>query len=116
MERMLFLRSALFLAFTAALLPAETFITKPYLQIGNAASGTDLVLLWHTGDENAEWKVEIKKGSSWRAAGTPASTIVQAPAGKPIPAVAGKKAPPPPGPAIEAHRVYRAALNGLKSG
>src|SRR5271154_6394957 len=109
------LRSALFLA-CAALLPAETFIEKPYLQIGNAPTGTDLVLLWHTANEDAVWKVEIKKGSSWRATGTPTSTVVEAPPGKPIPAVPGKKAPPPPGPAIEAHRVYRAALNGLKSG
>lgn len=112
---MRFVRALVFLA-CAALLPAETFIEKPYLQIGNAATGTDLLLLWHTSNEDAVWKVEIKKGASWRAAGTPVSTLVEAPAGKPIPAVAGKKAPPPPGPAIEAHRVYRAALNGLKSG
>jgi 3',5'-cyclic AMP phosphodiesterase CpdA len=115
MVSMFFVRSAIVLALAVSL-PAETFITKPYLQIGNAAKGTDLVLLWHAGNENADWKVEIKKGSSWRAAGTPTSTLVEAPAGKQIPAVAGKKAPPPPGPAIEAHRVYRAALNGLKSG
>jgi acid phosphatase type 7 len=114
MGLMLFVRSALFLAF-AALLSAETFITKPYLQIGNTSKGADLVLLWHTGNENAEWKVEIKKGSSWRAAGTPASTVVEAPVGNPIPAAAGKKAPPA-GLAIEAHRVYRCALNGLKPG
>jgi 3',5'-cyclic AMP phosphodiesterase CpdA len=112
---MRFLRLASFLA-CAALLPAETFIEKPYLQIGNAPTGTDLVLLWHAANEDAVWKVEIKKGTSWRGAGTPVSTLVEAPAGKPIPAVAGKKAPPAPGAAIEAHRVYRAALNGLKSG
>jgi predicted phosphodiesterase len=95
---------------------ADPFIEKPYLQIGNASSGVDLVLLWHAANEDAAWKVEIRRGSSWRAAGIPSSTVVLAPEGKPIPAVAGKKAPPPPGPAIEAHRVYRAALNGLKSG
>jgi Icc-related predicted phosphoesterase len=112
---MLFARSALFFA-CVSLLTAETFLEKPYLQIGNAPTGTDLVLLWHTPNQDADWKVEIKKGAAWRPAGTPSSTVVQAPAGKPIPAVAGKKAPPPPGAAIEPHRVYRAALNGLKSG
>jgi len=95
---------------------ADTFLVKPYLQIGNSPTGTGLVLLWHTANEDAAWKVEIRKGSTWRAAGTPESTLVEAPAGKPIPAAAGKKAPPPPGPAIDPHRVYRAALSGLKSG
>ncbi len=98
------------------LAPRRLSSRKPYLQIGNAPKGTDLVLLWHAANEDAAWKVEIKKGTSWRAAGTPVSTLVEAPTGKPIPAVPGKKAPPPPGAAIEAHRVYRAALNGLKSG
>jgi predicted phosphodiesterase len=109
------MRIALLLLF-AGLLPAETFIVKPYLQIGNAPTGTDLVLMWHAADEDAAWKVEMKTGGSWRAAGAAVATVVQAPAGKPILAVAGKKAPPPPGPAIEAHRVYRAALTDLKSG
>jgi Icc-related predicted phosphoesterase len=111
---MRFVYSALFLA-CAGLLPAETFIEKPYLQIGKSPTGTDLVLLWHAVNEDAAWKVEIKKGSSWRAAGTPSATVVEAPAGKPIATAAGKKALLP-GEAIEAHRVYRAALNGLKSG
>jgi acid phosphatase type 7 len=114
MENMLFVRFALFLVFTASL-SAETFVTKPYLQVGNTSKGADLVLLWHTGNETAEWKVEIKKGSSWRATGTPTSTVVEAPAGGPIPAAAGKTAPPA-GLAIEAHRVYRCALGGLKPG
>jgi Icc-related predicted phosphoesterase len=106
----------LVLALAPGVLAADTFIEKPYLQIGSAPTGADLVLLWHTANQDADWKVEIKKGSAWRAAGTPSATLVQAPAGKPIAPVAGKKAPPPPGPAIEPHRVYRAALNGLKSG
>jgi hypothetical protein len=108
-------RLAVFLG-SAALLSAQTFIEKPYLQIGGAATSADLVLLWHTANEEAQWKVEVKSGSSWRTAGVPSSTVVQAPAGKPIAAAAGKKAPPPPGPAIEAHRVYRSALTGLKYG
>jgi 3',5'-cyclic AMP phosphodiesterase CpdA len=112
---MFFLRLALLLAI-AARLPADTFIEKPYLQLGNASDGVDLLLLWHTANTNAEWKVEIKRGSSWRTAGTPIATVVQAPAGQAIPAGAGKKAPPPPGPEIEPHRVYRAALKGLKPG
>ncbi len=68
-------------------------------------------------NENAEWKVEIKKGSSWRATwNAPSSTLVEAPAGGPIPAAAGKKALSCRIGAIEAHRVYRCALSGLKPG
>jgi acid phosphatase type 7 len=85
----------------AAMAEGQTFLEKPYLQLGGNARGTDLVLMWHSGDlatdRDAAWKVELKDGNKWRAAGPAEPTVVKAPA-------------------VAAHRVYRAALTGLKSG
>ena len=82
----------------------DSFLEKPYLQIGDAptlAGADTMMLLWHTGQGAADWKVEVKtaKDKSWRAAGQPTSQIVSAPAGEP--ALAGQKgvtkdAPAPP--------------------
>ena len=72
---------------------AGEFLEKPYLQIGDAPklSATEsLVLMWHTGNAPAEWKVEVRtsKDAAWRAAGQPWPQTVSAPAGEP--SVAGK--------------------------
>lgn len=80
----------------------EPFIEKPYLQLGNAPkleNRESLVLLWHTADVAADWKVELKtaEDQAWRAAGKPAEQKIAAP-GIPI------------------HRVYRAQLTGLIPG
>jgi hypothetical protein len=111
----------------AALLLSQTpesalFLEKPYLQLGNAPSlsaSESLVLIWHTGNTPADWKVELRtsKDSGWRTAGQPVSQMVSAPAGEP--AVAGKdgaKKDAPASPAIDAHLVYRAHLTNLVPG
>ena len=72
---------------------AEEFLEKPYLQIGDAPklSATEsLMLMWHTANTPAEWKVEVRtsKDAAWRAAGQPWSQTVSAPAGEPT--IAGK--------------------------
>jgi acid phosphatase type 7 len=74
------------------------FMAKPYLQIGHNPSPTSLQLLWHTTDAEAVWAVEhqLDAKSSWTKTPTPTSTRV---------AVAG----------VDPHRVYQAALTGLKS-
>jgi 3',5'-cyclic AMP phosphodiesterase CpdA len=115
--------------FTAGLLlsysPAEldTFLEKPYLQLGDApklASAESLVLLWHTNNERADWKVEVRtsKDKAWRAAGTPSSQLVSAPAGTPWTTVnkAGVKKENPASEAIAPHLVYRARLTSLVPG
>jgi acid phosphatase type 7 len=100
----------------------DPFLEKPYLQIGDApslAGANTMMLLWHTGQAAANWKVEVQtaKDKSWHAAAQPISQIVSAPAGQP--AVAGqngvkKDAPAPP--AIDPHLVYRARLTNLVPG
>src|SRR5215469_5948060 len=98
----------------------QTFLEKPYLQIGDAPSGADsMMVLWQTDQTSADWKVEVRttKDKSWRTSGQPASQIVSAPAGQP--AIAGqngakKNAPAPP--AIDPHIVYRARLTNLVPG
>src|SRR5215467_6828623 len=120
--------SAIFLTAASLLLsysPAEpdTFLEKPYLQLGDApklSSPESLVLLWHTTNQPADWKVEVRtsKDSAWRAAGTPASQVVSAPAGSPWTTVAkdGTKKENPAPPAIAPHLVYRARLTSLIPG
>jgi 3',5'-cyclic AMP phosphodiesterase CpdA len=101
---------------------AGEFLERPYLQIGDAPklSATEsLVLMWHTANTPAAWKVEVRtsKDAAWRAAGQPWSQTVSAPAGEP--AIAGKngaKKDAPAPPAIEAHLVYRARLTYLIPG
>jgi 3',5'-cyclic AMP phosphodiesterase CpdA len=78
-------------------MPAPDFIEKPYLQLGG--SSKDMVLLWHAEDTDDAWTVELKGGAekNWRSAGAPSAAVVKAPG-------------------VEAHRVYRAAIAGLKAG
>jgi hypothetical protein len=100
---------------------AETFLEKPYLQLGDVpklASQESLVLLWHTDMSPAQWAVEVRgaKDSKWRAEEAPSAQTVSAPEGEP--AVAGKnaKADGPAPPAIAPHLVYRAHLTHLPPG
>jgi 3',5'-cyclic AMP phosphodiesterase CpdA len=87
-----------FLLFALVLpLAAQPFVEKPYLQIGDAPKGTDLMLIWHAADADAKWKVEVKEGAAWREMAPPRATVVKAPG-------------------IDPHRVYRAALTGMKAG
>lgn len=116
--------------FTAASLllsysPAElnTFLEKPYLQLGDApmlASVESLVLLWHTDNEPADWRVEVRtsKDKAWRAVGNPSSQLVSAPAGAAWITVnkAGVKRENPAPEAIALHLVYRARLTSLVPG
>jgi predicted phosphodiesterase len=41
-------------------LAQETFITKPYLQLGYNPNAQSLDLVWHAADSNAIWQVEYK--------------------------------------------------------
>src|SRR5262245_10274010 len=101
---------------------AQPFLEKPYLQLGDApklSASESMVLMWHTGNTQSEWKVEVRtsKDSTWRTAGQSSSLVVSAPAGEP--AVAGKdgaKKDAPASPAIDPHLVYRARLTGLVPG
>ncbi len=81
----------------AAVLPAQIFIAKPYLQLGDNPKGNNLELLWHTPDTDASWTVEVRSGAAWNATQAPQSTLIKAPG-------------------IPSHRVYHAALNMLKPG
>jgi 3',5'-cyclic AMP phosphodiesterase CpdA len=101
------LRAFLFLipiAFLLSQTPAsdDPFVEKPYLQLGDSpklAKSESLSLMWHTGIEPADWKVELRtsKGSKWRPAGAPLPQAVLAPG-------------------IAPHLVYRARLTGLVPG
>jgi acid phosphatase type 7 len=75
------------------------FIAKPYLQIGRAPSPDALQLLWHASDAEADWTVEQRNDPNrpW--------TKTEAPVARRI-AVKG----------VEPHRIFRAALAGLKPG
>lgn len=78
---------------------AQTFLAKPYLQLGREADTRSLALLWHTEDAAAEWSVEYRpKGEkAWRKAPAPTSTRVAVPT-------------------VEPHRVWNAPLSGLTPG
>ncbi len=77
----------------------EVFIAKPYLQIGSNPSAESLQLLWHSGDDNSVWTVEMQtdKNAAWTKIAPP--TFVKI-------AIAG----------ITPHKVYRASFTGLKTG
>ena len=102
---------------------AGVFLEKPYLQLGDApklSPEESLVVLWHTVNTRADWKVEVRtsKDAEWRAAGTPAVQSVSAPAGGPWTSVNkdGTKKENPPAEAIAPHLVYRAQLTNLVPG
>jgi len=99
---MRFSRALLPLILTTCAFAAEPFLQKPYLQLGDApklAAAESLVLMWHTTDQPASWKVEVRtsKDRAWRAAAVPVSRRVN---------VEG----------IEPHLVYRAKLTALVPG
>jgi hypothetical protein len=78
------------------------FLVKPYLQWGNTpsqGSTARLMVLWHTGDEAADWSVEYRPGSDrpWSPAEAPALRRVAVPT-------------------VPPHRVYRATLKDLVPG
>src|SRR5215471_18100862 len=117
---MFLLAATVLLSFT----PPDTtlFLEKPYLQLGDApklSPQESLVVLWHTDNKPAEWRVEVRtsKDSAWRAAGQPTSQKIWAPEG--VATVAGKdgaKKDSPAPPAVDAHLVYRARLTNLVPG
>src|ERR1051326_1183684 len=99
------------------------FLEKPYLQLGDApklSPQESLVVLWHTADTRADWKVEVRtsKDRDWRAAGTPSAQTVSSPAGMPWISVNkdGTKKENPAAQAIAPHRVFRAQLTNLVPG
>jgi 3',5'-cyclic AMP phosphodiesterase CpdA len=101
----------------------DTFLERPYLQLGDVpklSSSESLVLLWHTMKEPADWKVEVRtsKDSAWRVAGPVASQLVSPPAGAPWTTVSkdGKKKENPAPEAVAPHLVYRARLTNLVPG
>ena len=77
---------------------APVFIAPPYLQIGTHPTAQSLELMWHVGDEDADWQVEYQtvKAVSWITGSVP--TFVKV-------AVAG----------ITAHRVYKTTFDKLTS-
>ena len=77
----------------------DSFLVKPYLQIGRAPALGTLQLLWHAPDVDADWSVEYTAGLDrpWKRAEALSSVRI---------AVAG----------VAPHRVYRAALVGLEPG
>jgi len=78
------------------------FLAKPYLQLGDAPQLADresLTLLWQTRDADSVWAVEYRlvPGRQWTRAAAPTMRRI---------AVSG----------ISPHRLYRAALTGLRPG
>ena len=101
----------------------DVFLEKPYLQLGDSpklSSPESLMLLWHTNDVPADWKVEVRtsKDSAWRAGGAAEAQKVSSPKGEPWTTVnkSGVKKENPAPEAIAAHLVYRARLTTLVAG
>jgi acid phosphatase type 7 len=114
--------------FAAALLwsqgqgPADPFVEKPYLQLGDNPKETareSLVLMWHTAATPAAWSVQVRteRERAWRTMAPPVAQTVSAREGQPT--IAGKdgaKKDAPAPPAIPAHLVYRTRLTNLAPG
>jgi 3',5'-cyclic AMP phosphodiesterase CpdA len=77
----------------------DTFIAKPYLQIGRNPSPTTLELMWQTPDAAADWAVEIRT--------TPTGKWIKAEAPQYISATPDS---------AKARRVYHSLLSGLLPG
>ncbi len=77
----------------------NTFLVKPYLQVGTNPSGTTLQLLWHSSDTAAEWLAERsgENANSWIRSQPPAANKITA---------AG----------VVPHTVYSATFTGLAPG
>ena len=94
------MRTLLLLLLTAFLPAQDTFLVKPYLQLGDAprvVAKERLDLLWHTEDRDAAWLVEVKGPRGWIPQAAPTYRRLDAP---PLPA----------------HRIYRATLRNLAPG
>lgn len=81
---------------------AEAFLVRPYIQLGDnprLSDSENMALLWHSWDRDADWRVHVKLRNSeeWRAMSAPRMRRIAMPA-------------------VEAHRVYQAALVGLTPG
>jgi predicted phosphodiesterase len=81
---------------------ADPFIVKPYLQLGDApkqASSESMAVMWHTADQDADFRVSSKSASSskWTVAKKPEWRRVAVRT-------------------IEPHRVWSAKMTGLKPG
>ena len=80
----------------------DVFLVKPYVQLGDNPAGTaagGLVLVWQTGDIEADWSLEFRPGADrpWLEADAPAMRRITVPS-------------------IPAHRIYRSALKDLVPG
>jgi len=94
------MRILLIFLFAAFLQAQDTFLVKPYLQLGDApkvAVRERLDLLWHAEDRDAVWNVEVKAARGWSVQAAPTYRRLDAP---PLPA----------------HRIYRATLRNLMPG
>ena len=94
----------LLIALGAGAQQPSDFLVSPYLQLGNRpqlSADESLSLLWHTGDSDAKWQVEVQAtpGGAWKTSGLPAMHHVSIPAST-----------------IAPHRVYETELAGLKPG
>ena len=95
--RFVFLYAALSVYAAAA---DDTFLVKPYLQLGDSPSRADrMALLWHTGDTDENFSVEVRMNGSksWKKMAQPSFTRVVVRT-------------------IEPHRVWSANLEKLRAG
>ena len=96
------MRILLFLGIVWSTLAADPFVVKPYLQLGDAAklaASESMVVMWHTADEDADFRVFSKPGSAstWTTAKKPEWRRVAVRT-------------------VEPHRVWSASMTGLKPG
>jgi hypothetical protein len=94
------MRCLLLALLTMALQAQDAFLVKPYLQLGDAPRATakeQLDLLWHTGDSDGAWSVEVQGKRGWTPQATPTFRRLAAPP-------------------LAPHRIYRATLRPLAPG
>lgn len=58
-----FLAIILLAAFTSN--AQQSFLVKPYLQIGYVAKQNTLEVIWHTADSNSKWDLEFENDHNW---------------------------------------------------
>ncbi len=78
----------------------DAFLEKPYLQLGDAPGLSDpesMLIVWQSPDRSSGWQVEVKSGSSWKAAEEPVAHRI---------AVQG----------VDPHIVWTARVSDLKPG
>lgn len=94
------MRTLLLCLLAAFLYAQDTFLVKPYLQLGDApkvSAKERLDLLWHAENCDAAWSVEVRSAQRWEPQAAPTFRTLDVP---PLPA----------------HRIYRATLQGLSAG